>query len=244
MAKVCPNCEYVLGEFDTVCPRCKTDVSGAAPKAAPVAKAGAEPAAAAKTAAPSATPAPKATAPTTAPGGNSEEEDDDPDVDEGDGLKRAVKVNPMVAGGIGGACLLVYIVVFLLMGGSSKSSAPPPNPVETDVSALIGMTSKQVADKLGKPEEAKEPTAEEQAAGATDGTMKWKMANRSMTMTYHVKDSKVVNFEVETSDPSGKSGDLKEIENAAGVSETDPKYTILPVEPERGQFSGIKIVPK
>jgi hypothetical protein len=116
---------------------------------------------------------------------------------------------------------------------------------EINVPELVGLSSKQLVDKLGKPDEETKPTDDQITAGSDDATMTWKKGARTIFVNYHIKKSDVVDIFVSTSDPSGTTSNINEVKGAAEVSDNDDRYTVdaVPVSGEEGTYTGIRVTP-
>lgn len=116
-----------------------------------------------------------------------------------------------------------------------------------DVEALYGKNIDEIRAVLGEPTDGEytNPTAQQLALGTKEWSNSFKKDKYELLVTYDVASKKVIDFFVETDDPSGATKDTKKLEKILNV-ENSTNFTIEPVKAlkDPSVYTGIKVVPK
>jgi hypothetical protein len=114
-----------------------------------------------------------------------------------------------------------------------------------DVPSLIGKDLTETTKVLGTAE-GKNPTGAQIQKGVRQWDKTFSKDGHKLLITYVVTSGKIIDFFLETDDPSGKTKDKAHLLELTNATENDSRYTVefvkALVEPEN--FTGIKITPK
>jgi hypothetical protein len=128
-----------------------------------------------------------------------------------------------------------------------KSTDLPPAKVKYvfDVPSFVGKDMTGLTKELGVPE-GKNPTGAQIQKGVAEWSKTFTKDGEKLLVTYVVTTGKVVEFYLETNDPSGKTQDKKLLLEMVNAKEDDSLYSVEFVEDvsDSASFTGIKIIPK
>ncbi|MBI3341577.1 hypothetical protein HY024_00480 [Candidatus Curtissbacteria bacterium] len=132
----------------------------------------------------------------------------------------------------------------------SPSPTPSPTPsaiaFEFDIPSLIGKNLDGVIAVLGKPDKNAQPTPTQiQLGGVKDWDEQFTVNGHSLLVNYTIADRSIINFFLETDDPSGKTTDTKRLLALGNLKEKDPKYKVEFVKTfgDSNSFTGVKVTP-
>lgn len=124
-------------------------------------------------------------------------------------------------------------------------AAPPPGQSYVyDIPSLLGKTLGQVTEVLGTPEKVTEV-----AQGDTQGDRSFEKNGLGLLVTYEVSSNKVLEFFLESDNPSGASSDKKHMLEIGNLKEDDSRYSVEFVETigrnaKLGEYTGVIVRPK
>ena len=154
----------------------------------------------------------------------------------------------------------IVVVIFLFgvlpsMIVSQKHEAPTKtyiNPsrinekglVVFDIPTLIGKSINGVVTVLGKPAGI-DPTQEQINMGITQWDKTFTKKGTKLLVTYQIKNKKIIDFYIETDDPSGKTVDMSRLLNLGNLLVDDPRYKVEFVQSiaDPNSYTGVKIIP-
>lgn len=114
-----------------------------------------------------------------------------------------------------------------------------------DLPSMIDKNIDHVEKILGAPETDSEPTRQQIAAGIDEWSKKWTKHGENLLVTYNVKTRKIVDFFIDTRDPSGVTSDKSHLLSVGNARLGETTYDVEFVEAyaNPGKFTGIKIIP-
>lgn len=151
-----------------------------------------------------------------------------------------------------GFMILFFLFIFF-QSGSSGTPTNDPTPIDTsniktvfDLNNLYGKNIDQIVTVLGKPTNDTEPTKLQKENGnITEWEKTFNKDGQKLLVTYNVSTRKVVDFFIDTRDPSGATSDVSVIIKIAGTPSGD-KFTTKPVPTIRDKsiYTGVIFTPK
>ena len=114
-----------------------------------------------------------------------------------------------------------------------------------NIPSLVGLNIDQVRKVLGKSKDKDlEPSSLQLKNGFEEWDNSFKKKGYSMLVTFNPKTRRVVDFFIDTQDPSGATRDYGDLLVVGDVNNNDTKYSIVPVPTglDPSKFTGIKIV--
>ena len=150
---------------------------------------------------------------------------------------------------------LIFIVILLNSCGPSNSTEPTTTTTiaKTDIKAvydvpsLIGKNIDEIRKVLGKPSDKEiEPTKLQMKMKFDSWDNSFEKDGRTLLVTFNPQNRQVVDFFIETTDPSGSTSDYSELLKICNLTNDNPKYSIEPVQTikDNTKYTGIKIVTK
>ena len=150
---------------------------------------------------------------------------------------------------------LIASIILLTSCGSSSSTEPTTATtiaktdikVVYDVPSLIGKNIDEIRKVLGKPSDTEiEPTKLQMKMKFDSWDNSFEKDGRTLLVTFNPQNRQVVDFFIETTDPSGSTSDYSDLLQICNVTNDNPKYSIEPVPTikDNTKYTGIKIVAK
>ncbi len=114
-----------------------------------------------------------------------------------------------------------------------------------DLPSMIDKNVDQIKKILGVPETDSEPTKQQISAGIDEWSKKWTKDGENLLVTYNVKTREILDFFIDTRDPSGVTSDKNYLLNVGNAKLGEAAYNVEFVEAfaSPGKFTGIKIIP-
>ena len=149
---------------------------------------------------------------------------------------------------------LIAATILWTSCGSSSSTEPTTTSFnKTDIKAvydvplLIGKNIDEIRKVLGKPSDKEiEPTKLQMKMKFDSWDNSFEKDGRTLLVTFNPQNRQVVDFFIETTDPSGSTSDYSELLQICNVTNDNPKYSIEPVPTikDNTKYTGIKVVAK
>ena len=149
---------------------------------------------------------------------------------------------------------LIAAIILLTSCGSSSSTEPTTTTIpKTDIKAvydvpsLIGKNIDEIRRVLGKPSDKEiEPTKLQMKMKFDSWDNGFEKDGRTLLVTFNPQNRQIVDFFIETTDPSGSTSDYSDLLQICNVTNDNPKYSIEPVPAikDKTKYTGIKIVAK
>jgi len=151
---------------------------------------------------------------------------------------------------------LIAATILWTSCGSSSSTEPTTTTASTtktdiksiyDVPSLIGKNIDEIRKILGKPSDKEiEPTKLQMKMKFDSWDNSFEKDGRTLLVTFNPQNRQVVDFFIETTDPSGSTSDYSDLLQICNVTNNNSKYSIEPVPTikDNTKYTGIKIVTK
>lgn len=112
-----------------------------------------------------------------------------------------------------------------------------------DVPSLIGKDIDEVKAVLGNPVD-QEPS-NMQSEATNEWSLSFKKDSNELLVTYEIKTKRIIDFFIDTDDPSGKTKDKKHLLELGNLREDDTRYRVEFVKAltQPDYFTGVKVIP-
>ena len=148
--------------------------------------------------------------------------------------------------------LFIVLTIFLLpsCGNSNKTEGQQQqNDIKQvyDVSSLIGKNIDEIRELLGNPtDKEKEPSKSQMKMNIDTCDNSFQKDGETLLVTYNPQDRKVVDFFIQSNDPSGSTDDYSTMLKICNISEDNSSYNVEPVLSlkDESRFTGIRIIPQ
>lgn len=160
-----------------------------------------------------------------------------------------------------GVTIFIASMLFLNLSGNTNNGNKPTaqtitQPIVTQqepikdifgIPSLVGKNIDEIRMVLGQPADKElEPNQAQINLGATEWSNSFMKDGKELLVTYNVKSRKVVDFFIDTNDPSGQTKDKQQLLKLNNLTENDPRYKIefVKVINNPTYFTGVKIIPQ
>lgn len=154
------------------------------------------------------------------------------------------------------------VIIVLVFGGiiSSFDKSSPSQPTTQvaqnqqpkkelkqvfDVPSFLGKNIDQLKTVLGAPSKDSEPTKQQVSAGVDQWDKTWTKDGEDLMVTYDVKTRKIIDFFIDTTDPSGLTTDKEYLAAVGNIKTGQEAYDVEFVEAlnNPGKYTGVKVTP-
>ena len=149
--------------------------------------------------------------------------------------------------------LVIVATMFVSCGSSNSQEPQETETIQTeiqpiyDVPSLIGKNIDEIRTILGKPSDNEiEPSKLQMKMGFDSWENSFEKDGRTLLVTFNPQNREVVDFFIETNDPSGSTSDYSNLLQICNLTNGESNYSIEPVPTikDNSQYTGIRIVAK
>lgn len=125
-----------------------------------------------------------------------------------------------------------------------EASAEPTINFTFDIPSLIDKNLDQIVAVLGNSTDP-DPTAQQIKLANNRWSKTFKKDGKTILVNYKIVDKSIIDFFIDTDDPSGKTQDKNHLLQVGNLKENDPKYRVqfIKVVIDPNYYTGVKVIP-